>query len=67
MSDQMGGIRRLFGVVNDRDGLAADRRDRPVLPEEIQGVIGVEFALVVGDCAVSRHAVLSAASVVSRK
>ena len=37
----------LFGVVNHRDRFAADRRDRPVFAEEVQGVIGIEFALEV--------------------
>lgn len=37
----------LFGVVDDRDGFAGYGSHGPVFAEEVQSVIGVEFALVV--------------------
>lgn len=37
----------LLGVVDDGDGFAAHRGDGPVFAEEVERVIGVEFALVV--------------------
>ena len=35
----------LFGMVDEGNGFAAHRRDRPVLAEEVQGEVGVEAAL----------------------
>lgn len=37
----------LFGVVNDRDGLAAHRGHGPIAAQEIQRGVGVESALMV--------------------